>query len=76
MDTEAINIHNEYLLKRYITIMKMQKFKKDSYNGAHIIPSTVLDALYELFFKPYHHSNNNNNMDYIVNISFLLWVRH
>lgn len=32
------------------------------------MPSTVLDALYELFFKPCHHSNNNNNMDYIVNI--------
>lgn len=43
--------------------MKIYKFEKETYNGAHIIPGTVLDALYKLFFKSYNHSNNNNNMD-------------
>lgn len=50
MDTEPIIIHNEYLLKRCINIMKIYKFEKEIYNGTHIIPGTVLDALYELFF--------------------------
>lgn len=47
MDTEPINTHNEYLLRRYINIMKIHKFEKETYNGIHIIPGTVLD---ELFF--------------------------
>lgn len=49
MDTEPINIHNEYLLKRCINIMKVYKFEKLIIE--HILtPSTILEALYELFF--------------------------
>lgn len=47
--------------------MKINKFEKETYNGVHIIPGTILDALYKLFFKSYNHSNIIKNMDYIVN---------
>lgn len=30
--------------------MKIYKFEKETYNGAHIIPGTVLDALYKYSF--------------------------
>lgn len=50
MDTEPINIDNEYLLKRCINILKIYKFENETYNGAHIIPGTILDASHKLFF--------------------------